>query len=165
MTVHHKQKGFTIIETIIYIALFSILLSGGFVTAFQLLQGSDVLAGKSTVQSEGNFVLEKISWAMSGVKSIDYPTSLPDSDKLRIVRHDGIQVDICLDGTKIRMQEVGIGSLISCNLLLYTITSDNVSVSNLKFHYIPQTGSSLAGITVNMTINGKDFTATKYIRK
>ena len=52
-----NTQGFTLIEVVIYIALFSLLLGGAFVTAYQLIDNSRELNVKNRVQEEGNFLL------------------------------------------------------------------------------------------------------------
>lgn len=143
------NKGFTLIEVIIYIALFSLLMGTAFVTAYRLIDGSGDLGTKNTVQEEGNFVMRKFDWAMTGVSSF---TNTPNT--LHVNKYDGNQIDIKLVGTKIKITESSGPNDF--------ITTDNVSVSSLLF---TPTGGMPAGITATTIINGVTFTTTKYIRK
>lgn len=146
------QKGFTLIEVIIYIALFSFLIGGAFITAYQLIDSSGKLSAKTTTQAEGNFVMRKFNWALTGISSF-----INTSDTLHLNKYDGNQIDIQKNGTKIEMKESS-GSFLP-------ITTDNVQVTSLEFQFIPASGSGPAGITATAKINGLDFTITKYIRK
>jgi prepilin-type N-terminal cleavage/methylation domain-containing protein len=170
MLIKHSSKGFTLIEVIIYIALFSILIGGAFIVAFQLIDSSGKLNAKNTVQSEGNFVMRKLSWALTSVDpGITTTPSLGTTSNLRVTKYDGTKVEICFDSNKIKIHE---GTFSSCTDSDYLpITTDNVTVKtgSLNFTFIPATGSGPFGITASFTItqNGVDFpfTITKYIRK
>jgi prepilin-type N-terminal cleavage/methylation domain-containing protein len=150
----HK-KGFTLIEVIIYIALFSILLGTGFAAAYQLITGSSSLSAKNITVEEGDFILRKISWALTGAQSINTPSSgTPLSDTLVVNKYDGSTVTFRLRDNKIEMKES------AGDDIFIPITTENVFVSNLQFNYLSQNG-----ITATATIDGADFIATKYMRQ
>ena len=159
------QKGFTLLEVIIYIALFSILIGGAFVAAFQLIDGSRELSVKDTLQDEGNFVMRKISWALTSVDpAVATIPSSGTSPNLRVTKYDGNQIDICLDSNKIKIRQGG-GAGSCSNPAFLPLTTDNVSVSSLQFDYLTPVGLEPAGITATTIINGVTFTITKYMRK
>lgn len=154
-----KNKGFTLIETVIYIALFTILITSGFVAAYSLIEGTGNLDSKLQVQQEGNFVLKKIGWALSNLSSVETPTGLNCAESLTIHKTDSTDpVDIRLTSSGgvnyIEMRTGGGG--------YYPISTVNVNVSCLKFSII--SGSPL-GIVATTTISGIDFSITRYIRK
>lgn len=150
-----NTKGFTLIETLIYIALFTLLMGGGLLATYQLLQASAQANSKGTVQDEQNFVLRKIDWALSGASDV----FVPSQSMLRVTRYDSNTVDFQLNGSAIEMRESAIGAS------YVPITTSNVSVSGLKFVHIAPTGTGPAGVTASTTINGLDASTTKYIRK
>ena len=163
------KKGFTLIEVIIYIALFTILMGTAFVTAFELIDGSNKLNQKNTTEEEGNFVMRKINWALTGISndisdiaspSIFYPYAT--SSTLSINKwQEGVKIPVVIQynaaSSSIMMQENVSSPL--------PITTDNVKVSNLAFRFIPASGNGPAGVVATTTINGIDFVLTKYIRK
>ncbi|KKT00617.1 MAG: hypothetical protein UW07_C0021G0005 [Candidatus Nomurabacteria bacterium GW2011_GWF2_43_8] len=158
MPINHS-KGFTLIEVIIYIALFSLLMGTALITAYQLIDGSRDLSAKNTTQEEGNFVLRKINWALTGVDpslGTTPDTTDPSIDNLNVEKYDGNAISVTLDGTKIRMEEDGGDDF---------ITTDNVSVDSLQFDYLAPLGTEPAGITATAVIDGVTFTITKYFRK
>ena len=160
------RTGFTLIETLIYIALFSIIMVSGFVTAYQLIQGTDSLNSKTVTEEEVNFVLRKIDWALTGISSITRPSAgiLQYTDTLTTIKYGGNQIDICLDANKVKIREGGGASVCSSSEFL-PLTSDNVKVTTLQFQYIPPAGTGPAGVAATTTINGIVSTTTKYIRK
>ena len=163
----HK-KGFTLIEVIIYIALFSLLMGTAFVTAFGLIEGSGKLSAKTTTQEEGNFVLRKINWALTGISNDTADITNPP--KVSPYTSNTLSIKKWLTGTKIPveidydainrriMMKEGTGSLLP-------ITTNNVKVTNLQFQFISSSGSGPAGITATAIIDGINFSITKYIRK
>lgn len=157
----NSQKGFTLLEAIIYIALFTILITSCFIAGYNLIEGSSSLSGKVRTQEEGGFVTKKISWALS---SID-PASTPAiggsncSQTLTVNRTETpnlIMIRINTVGSKkyIELQEDGTN--------YYPLTTENASTTCLKFS---STGSSPIGITSTTTINGVDFVIKKYVRR
>lgn len=151
-----NNKGFTLIEVIIYIALFSLLLGTAFVTAFQLIDNSGKLGIKSTTKEEGNFVIRKFIWALTGVGTITTPFA-GTTNNLEVTKYDGNQIEITLVGTKIKIEEsTGPDDF---------ITTENVKATELEFEFIPASGAGPAGIKATVKINEIPFTITKYIRK
>lgn len=157
------NKGFTLIEVIIYIALFSLLMGSAFVTAYQLIDGSGKLSAKNTVQEEGNFVMRKFNWALTGIN----PSSTP------VISGSGCSQTLSVNKTDTTINPVVIKSNTISGVkyieiqkkggTFYPITTVNVLVSCLKFSRVSIGTSS--GIIATATINGIDFTITKYIRK
>ena len=92
------MKGFTLLETLLYIALLSIVLTGGITTAFQLLQSTSTDSSYLATYDEGVFVLQKISWALSQTASstqILSPAPVSHSDTLHVVSQNGSHIVIC----------------------------------------------------------------------
>lgn len=157
------NRGFTLIEAIIYIALLGLIMTGAVATAYQLLSGAGSLATKNTAGEEGNFVLRKLDWALSSIDPAQpivpltgygstisfsrYNQALPD-----------IKIAFRLNGTAVEMSENGGTSYLP-------LTTTNVKANELHFHYITSVGTGPAGIEASTTINGTVFSITRYIRK
>lgn len=62
---HNRQKGFTLVETIIYIGLFGILFTGIFVSVYPLFTGAERLSENILIEGETAFILTKIRHALS----------------------------------------------------------------------------------------------------
>ena len=158
------KKGFSLIEVIIYIALFSILITAVLATAFDIIESTQSLNSKTQIHEELNFALRKIKWALGGASNITTPSALnPYTSSLSLTKYDGEIVDICLDASKIKIREGGgVGPCFSNEYR--PLTTDNVKVTNIQFHYIAPSGGSPAGIEASTTINGLSVIVTKYIR-
>ena len=164
-----SRAGFTLIETLVYIALFGLIMGGVLMTVFQLLESSVALSGKTYVEGEANFVLRKISWALSSASSTVPSLPADPVSTLTVIRYDNIQVDICLDNSNpskkvIKMREVNIGMPVpDCtDSSFLPLTTENVIVNNLQFQSI---GSNPPGIAATTTLNGINFAISKYLRQ
>lgn len=144
-------RGFSLIETIIYVALLGLLLSGGIVTAYQITQSSYVVAGKNATQEEGHFVLRKLEHAFVGASDVSVSGST-----LTITRYGTSAIDVGIDGD---------GDLYLDRNSFVTdddkLTTDNVTVGSLVF--TPHTGPP-KGVTMQLTLDGDVFTLTQYVR-
>lgn len=162
------KKGFTLIETLIYIALFTLILGSAFVISYQLIAGSSNINSKNIAQAEIDFVLKKINWSLTGMTKVSdlySPNAAnPYSNILSLNKFNVGQIDICLYAGQIKMREGGGAGLCSSSEFAST-TSDNVIVSSLSFHYIAPVGGAPAGIEATTTINGIVASTTKYLRK
>lgn len=80
------EKGFTLIETLVYIGLFVLLVGGGMATAYNIFSSNATLQSKIFAEQEGEFVLGKLNWILSSTAS----TSLnPSPLKLTVTRPSG----------------------------------------------------------------------------
>jgi hypothetical protein len=142
------MRGFTLIETTIYIALLSIIMTGVLVSVYDIISSGSLIADKTTTEDEGNFVLGKLAWTFGDVKMVS-PTGY-FSTPITITRTDGVStVQMRLNNGVIEMKENG-GS--------YTpVTTSNVNVSALAFYY----GGGY--IEASTTIDGKPFTLRRYL--
>jgi type II secretory pathway pseudopilin PulG len=150
------KKGFTLIETLIYIALFSTIIFGAIISTYYLIQGSDSLSNKTVTQEEGNFVLRKIDWALTGLTSFSI-SGASCSQTLSVNKFNFGVIDFRItSGVKahIEIQELGAGYI--------PITTTNASTTCLQF---TQISANPLGIKASATINGVPFEITKYIRK
>lgn len=160
------KNGFTLIETIIYITLFTLLIGTVFITAYEIVASSASMSARTGAQNEGNFVIRKINWALTGVENIHSPF-WNTTNNLKVTKYDGTKIHICLDKAKVKIHR---GTFGNCNSADYIeLTTDNISVSDLGFEFISTNGSSPYGIKATVTIseNNKNFpfSITKYLRK
>lgn len=98
------QNGFTLIETLVYLALFAILFGGAAAACYAVIETGGRNLTKAMVQEEGNFMLAKINWALSGVQTIDAPNanfsgSLLSVNKITSVDASGnpVSTDVVID--------------------------------------------------------------------
>ncbi len=65
-----KTQGFTLLETIIYCALFSILMTGVLVSVYALMNSSADITEKTNTIAESIFINQKFGWAISGATDV-----------------------------------------------------------------------------------------------
>ncbi len=76
-------SGFTLLETVIYLALFSILLTSALTVTYQLLESSNRTRHTLGQVRQGDFVVQKINAASMGSSTI----TVVSSTTISIVRH------------------------------------------------------------------------------
>lgn len=153
--------GFTLLEVVIYIALFSILLGGAFVTIYQLIMGSNKTYMSTTIQNEGNFIERKLAWSLSGLDSANPPivagSGCGQTLTVTKINHPLNPIVFRINVDTLEISENG-GTYVP-------LTTTNVKVSCFKARVIPSSGGSPIGVTATTTINSIDFSVTKYFRK
>lgn len=157
-----KNLGFTLIETVIYIALLGLIMGGTLMATYGLLEGVGSLGSKTVVQGEGNFVLRKLSWAFSDM-SVAPTVSGSGCIQTVSVSKTGyaknpIEFQRNAASSSIEIHEGGSGAYLP-------LTTENVAVSCLQFQIIPPVGGAPAGVVASTTIDGINFAITKYLRK
>lgn len=152
-----KNRGFTLIETLVYLALFALIIGGLVVAAYMLFETSDRNQTKAMMQEEENFLLGKINWALSGASIVSVPVAL----SLLVTKYDGTIVTITAsDGTM--------------TLNGTPLNNSNVTVSNLVFIRTYAGGTNPESIEAGFTTSAKTPTSiiiseiastTRYLRK
>jgi hypothetical protein len=147
------MRAFTLIETIIYIALFGFIMSGVLLSVYGMLQSGDQFSSRTAANNEGAFVTAKLDWALRSLGSVTAPVS-GYGTTLSATRSDGTQVDVRLASGVIEMRING-GSYVP-------LTTNNVTVTSLGFNTISGTQT---GLEASTTINRMSFMTRRYIRK
>jgi len=155
-------SGFTLIEVIIYIALFSIMMGSLIVVIFQIIKNSEKITSSDHIQEEINFVLKKLDWALIDSYSIDQPLQEfsqvlevnknnfidnPITFKLNTIDSNYHYVEYCINNTY-------------CN----PITTKNVKVENLLFTRLNKIGIKPDGVKIIININGVEIENIKYLQ-
>jgi type II secretory pathway component PulJ len=140
------RRGFTLLETILYIALLSIILVAMITSAYALMRASAHSEDSTWASTEGLFVMNKIEWILSATSSaarIISPAPGAHSNSLSLITPNADRVTITRNGNGIDIQT---GNTIS------PLTSSRVRVSSLSFY------NSGATIEASTTIDGETFT-------
>ena len=168
-----NPRGFTLIEAIVYLALFSLLMGGAVVSAYDVFESSGRGSTHATLQEEGSFLLAKVSWALSGAQAITAPfvatppCSTPAST-LTVSKWDATigTVAILQSGHSVSISRGGGAPLI--------INSPDVLVSNLSFTQCWGGGSNPDSVATSFTLSSRDlngesvsqdFSSTDYVRR
>lgn len=89
----NKQHGFTLLETLIYLAMLGLIFVGLFSAAFGILEGAGRLSAKRLVQEEGDFLLAKAEYALNGALA----ANIPNSQTFESVKSGGNDIMLFLD--------------------------------------------------------------------
>jgi len=97
-----KRDGFTLLETVLYIALLAIMVGGGMVGVYNILEGSGRTLQSTYREQEAYFITRKIDAVLSEAESITEPSEGSSSDQLT-VQAGGDSITVDLDGEEIRL--------------------------------------------------------------
>jgi len=84
MRVEKKNAGFTLIETILYIGLLGILIGGGMIGVYNILEGTGRTRNTMYREQEAYFITRKIDAVISEANSITEPSEGFESDQLTV---------------------------------------------------------------------------------
>lgn len=162
-----RSSGFTLIEVVVYLALFSIIIGGAMVSVLQIVESSTSLQSKVVMEEEANFLLRKINWALNGATTMsvsgDHLTLTIINPYLITTGAHTFVFDIDSSGGYLRLSKNGATAI--------NLNSQNVKVSNLAFTYSPPSGAKPASVNTHFNLMEKesgdqdDFETTRYLRK
>jgi len=165
----NKAAGFTMIEILIYLALFGIMLGGAVLAAYSLLESSGRNQARAVLQEEGDFLVNKINWALSNISSVQTPTS----SSLCITELDStigtITIDLPAAGSDMRLTRSATCGTGTPN----NLNNANVKVSGLSFVH-QGSGTNPEQVNTNFTLSAntptgqavtETFQNTKFLRK
>jgi Tfp pilus assembly protein PilE len=157
------MRGFTLIETLVYLALFAIMIGGIVSAAYLLFETNDRNQTKAMLQEEKNFVVSKINWALNGVNpalSIT-PAANTSAATLVVTKYNGTTVTINPSGSTVTFNGTA-------------LNNSNVTISKLVFIHTYAGGTNPESIEAGFTITTRTpegatisqiASTTSYIRK
>ncbi|OGG47061.1 hypothetical protein A2671_01565 [Candidatus Kaiserbacteria bacterium RIFCSPHIGHO2_01_FULL_49_13] len=154
------SRGFTLIEALIYTALFSFIIGGAILAVYSILDGSARTDAALTRDADARFVLQKIAWVMNDASNIFSPTSGNDSESLSVVKSvAGTPTLITIDLTSGRIfMTRDVGPEIP-------LTSERVRAESILFHARPPSAGAPPAIEMSFVLNGVFYgTTTRYVR-
>lgn len=144
-----NPRGFTLIELIVYMGLFSIFLTVLTTLFSTSLETHLTSSSVSSVEQDGRFIMERIAHDVRAAESIVQPENTGEKTNVLELIRDGVPYTYALD---------------SGNLLLTTsgeshqLNSYGSTISNLEFEKIGNTGGRHTvsiEITVDSTVVGR----------
>ncbi len=138
------------------------MIGGLLVSASLLLQNSYQEEGHLAAAEELGFVIQKLTWALAGAKSLHVS---PDNLSLYIQNEhiSSNEVIFKYDPTLEKLE------LKTSSGVFFDITTSNVSVlSNVyaptKFIFIPNEGEASEGVSIFLNIDGNNVEFNKYVQ-
>ncbi len=131
-----QQEGFTLIELIVYLALFGILFGGAIVGTYNLIESSGRNQSRIMMQEEGEFLSSKINWVVSS------------ADTAQVQSGSQLQVSSASDNFEIRQSEDNPDNLVWVKNSGPEIILNNsaVRVKNLSFADKSSDGNGQKGV-------------------
>ncbi len=144
---NQKTKGFTLIETVIYIALFTIIMSLILTAFFQIFGSYNQNKGRIEIEGEANFIMQKIIWAMSGAQTINSPALNATSSTLSINKFNYASNPIVfsLSSSTAMLSRGGSMAL--------PISNNIVKISKLEFEHLPAQGDVPEGVKITLSVS------------
>ena len=151
----HTQQGVTLIETMVYLALFSMIIGGAVLSAYQIFESSGRSRTRSMLTEEGNFLSGKMLWALSGARTVDAPLKplvgapCTQSNTLSVTKWDtaiGVLV-FAQSGGDLTLARGGGGAA--------AINNSNVAISALSFKHCYQGGFAPESVEVAFTLSAR----------
>jgi prepilin-type N-terminal cleavage/methylation domain-containing protein len=156
-------QGFTLVEVIIYLALFSILMSGILVSVYPILTNTDRLTAHVLRESEVAFITEKIRNALSLTVTLSdviivEPREGETSNTLRIERDGSELLSISIDDSLTFCTPPRI-----CSMLVWSedgnsplpLNNERIHIDNLSVTHNAPTPGSYRSIDLTFTANGE----------
>lgn len=152
-----KNNGFTLLETILYIALFGVIMSGAVVTTYQLLESGRHNQIAISTEEEGMFLSRKITWALTGATDVSVNAA---KNVLIITRPDlAPESPLVLEATTSTMTLKRHGGTASI------LSGDRFPITDVLFTETPALGEVPASIETKFSVNGKLFIFKTYLRQ
>ena len=155
------NRGFTFVEALVYIALLALMIGGGIVAAFSIIDSSEKEKTKINAIADAEFLMRKIDWALNGVNAINSPAAGASGETLSVNKSgfpsNPIVIDLDLLSSRAKISRGGGPAVF--------LTGDRVKIEGLSFEHIADAPPKPAAIKASFTANGKIFQMKKYLRK
>lgn len=140
----NMRKGFTLIETIIYTGLISVVFTMALFAVFFLIETKDRAAARIEVEEETRFLMGKIAWMLSAATAINAPQPNATSTSLSVSRTgvpaNPVMLDLVSDAVRIRY---GTGDPVQLN-------GESVRIRNLVFEHVSGAGTPSVKIVLGV---------------
>ncbi len=142
-----SQKGVTVVELLLYMAILSALLTiltSVFVSALDVASESNAV---SSVEQDGNYILARLGYDIHRAKSINIPTSIGTTNNNFQIVINGINYSYSVDANN--------NLVLTDNLGANNLNSYGSSVSNFSVLRLGNTGKVEDTLKINFTITGR----------
>lgn len=146
------QRGFTLIEMIIYLGLLSLVMSGVVLSAYGIIGSTGQSDSQAEAGEEAAFVMRKIDWALAGTSVISAPVTSATGGVLTIATGGGTYAFSASAGRIMLAHDAN---------QPVPLTASSVSVSSFSATHL----ASPEGIAVTFTIDGRQYALTKYLEQ
>lgn len=147
------KNGFTLLETIIYIGLTSLILSSLVLFSYQIISEASSINYSFMAIDDGDFIEHKIEWILNGSVTIDRPAIDQSSNDLEGKGPDGSPISLKLSDENILLDEGrGAAQLAGGPSTISDLLIENI-LSTSTGHYLK----------INFKVNDYSFELVKYL--
>ena len=138
-------------ETVIYICLLSFITSFVIVVLYQMVGSQNQNRNRTEADGEGNFLMQKMVWALTGATAIHSPAVSATGTTLSITKYNHPSNPIVFD---VNGRDIRIAQGTSTPAIL---NSARVYVDQLIFHHLAASGTIPEGVTITMRVLSSDI--------
>lgn len=155
VTCSGSLTGFTLIETVVYLGLFAVLMTGLISSAFYLLASSEATRERIAIQEEGTFILRKLSYAVSGADAAEVAGTSLSLSRPDLPVYENPLVVTETDGVLFFSRGEGEPD---------ALTSSLYPVEDLSFNVSQKPGESVR-VVAEFSLRGVPFRFDAYLRE
>lgn len=154
LKIKNKEKGFTLIEMIVYVALIGVIFIVLFDIIFFIMRANGKIIALTRISSNAHSAMKRMTYEIVNSQYIYLPTSnFSSSDaQLSLATKTGassneeiVFIDFYVENGALFLKKEGLGPI--------AITSSDALVSNMEFLYYKN--DSRESVTIDMTVNSK----------
>ncbi len=158
------KRGFTLIETLIYLALYTVISFGMLAAAYSVLESGARNETSAMVEEEGDYLTAKIDAVLTNAAAIRLPVN--SGGTLAVTESDGSNIVIKNDASGMSLQEG--------NTAFQTLNNTNVTVADLVFVHMRTIDNGIGTDSVSASFTlfaatsdghvlSRDFATLKYL--
>lgn len=147
--VSHISKlcgGFTLIETLIYSGLFAIVVSFSVIIFYQIVSLEAQNRTRRDVETEADFLMRKIIWALNSTQSVSSPAAGATSSVLTLARYNFSGNPLTFDIS------LGTARLSRAGGVAVPLTGSNISITQMFFSHIAASGTVPEAVQVILSV-------------
>ncbi len=154
---HRRMRGFTLIETIIYIALFAILMMGAMAAVQPIFTGAERMSQRAVVESEVMLVSRTITSLIPQASTVSAPAQGTSGDTLSLTTWNSGGPSI---GYAFAVQDGAVFANVSVNGSFTgstTLTASRVRFDSMSVKRVAAQGGTPAYIELSYAANGSTY--------
>lgn len=123
-----NNKGFTLIETLIYATIVTGMVTFAILASYQLIESADKIRNQKEVAENKKFFEQKMYWVFQNISAINSPTTGATTTSLSVDKLSHADNPVVVDVNN------GVVTLKQGSNPAIPITNEYVAVQNLEFH-------------------------------
>lgn len=147
----NSRRGFTLMETVIYIGLLSFITSFVIVVLYQMTGSQNQNRIRIEVDGEANFLMQKMVWALMGATAINSPAMSATGTTLSVNKYNYASNPIVFD---VNGRDIRIAQGTSTPAIL---NSARVYIDQLIFQHLAASGTIPEGVAITMQVVSSDI--------